>query len=67
MLHTCYTPKFHERLECGFECENIEKKIGVCFLIRSTLGIKKARWSFEMGIRTSDNVINYSCGCAQTK
>jgi hypothetical protein len=44
-----------------------EKGVGVCSLVCSILKVRKACWSFEMGIKTSDKQVNYSYQSAQSK
>jgi hypothetical protein len=38
----------------------IEERIRVRSLVYNILGVRKACWSFRMGIRMSDKRINYS-------
>jgi hypothetical protein len=69
--HLCYTlatpPNSMKDSNVSLKVKTSKKGVGVCFLICSISGIRKACWSSEMGTRISDKVINYSCGCAQTK
>ncbi len=39
-----------------------EERIGVHFLIRNILKVKRACWSSGMGIRMNDKQVNYSYG-----
>jgi hypothetical protein len=45
----------------------MEEGIGICSLAYSTLGVRRACWSFEMGTKTSDKWVNYSHIYVQTK
>jgi hypothetical protein len=44
-----------------------EEKVGARSLAHNIFGVKKACWTFGMGIRTNDKHVNYSYQFAQTK
>jgi len=44
-----------------------EEGVGVHSLAHNTSRVKRACWSFEMGIKTSDKRVNYSYAPTQTK
>jgi len=44
-----------------------EEGVGMSSLIRSTLGVRGACWSSEIGIKKNDKRVNYSHRPTQTK
>jgi len=69
--HLCYTldapPNSVKDSNVSSKMKTLEKGVGVCCIVHNTSRVRRVCWSFEMGIRTSDKLINYSCGFAQTK
>jgi hypothetical protein len=51
----------------NLKVKTTEERVEVRFLICNTLGVRGARWSSMMGIRTNDKQANYSYGPAQIK
>jgi hypothetical protein len=61
-------PKLLDRLNYKSKGENNERiRNWVCSLACNTLGVKRHCWGFGMGIRISENLVNYSHEPAQTK
>jgi len=44
-----------------------KNELGLCSLVRNTLEVRKACWSFWMEIKASDKRVNYSHELAQNK
>jgi hypothetical protein len=60
-------PNFLKYSNANPKVKITEEGVGVCSLVHSTLGVKRACWNPTMGTRVNDKQFNYSYGPTQIK